>query len=734
MNCPRLRPVTSIVAGLLAASCAKHSGTDATLTPSPGVPRFETRIEINSGTGTHSDFHVADLNSDGILDMAVIGVSGELKIMLGDGTTFTDGQAVSVGGTPVWIHGGDLDADGDIDLAIVQASIDKTAVYLNDGAGTFTAGATLPVGADTLAVRVGDVDGDNHLDIVVSRMVSPQVMMFRGNGLGGFTGAVPIALPGGGAPINIAIGDATRDGVSDLVVTDAENSRLLIYPGNGTTTIAAPFELAIAGSPRAVSLGDLNSDGNPDLAVSAFDAGKVVVVTDFDMTPGSGPTTFTATEIQLESSPGVTAIGDVTGDGLADLVSCQLGVASLLVIPQLPGGVLGDYEQLDGTGLPLRPFIGDIDKDGNNDLVALSGLGDRINLWLAQPGGRLAGARSYASSISVASFLSGGDFDGDGDEEFIVGSFNSTDVCVMERRADGGLRPALTFNVGASVLQVEATDLDFDGRADVLVSVQGGVKVLRSRSVAGGYDFEVLPGLLTTVAPAVAPFGIATADLNRDGSFDIAVCDYGGNAVHVVSGTPDPFVFGADTVIPVLGRPVDVVAADFTGDEHLDLAVSRAELSDIAIFENDGAGGFHLFLSVPVGLAPNYLITGDFNRDLRADIVVSNASSGTVTVLFGGSNGFFGQSYEAGSSPTALLAGDLTGDGRDDVLVTSLQSGDFRVLVGDGNGSFPDVVRFPGTLGASSALLQDIDGDGLRDLLIASLITNRVSLVRNIRQ
>jgi len=56
------------------------------------------------------------------------------------------------------------------------------------------------------------------------------------------------------------------------------------------------------------------------------------------------------------------------------------------------------------------------------------------------------------------------------------------------------------------------------------------------------------------------------------------------------------------------------------------------------------------------------------------------------------------------------------------------------VLVGDGLGNFPQLPRFPGTLGASDAVLQDMTGDGQPELLISSLVTDRVSLVRNIRQ
>ena len=45
-------------------------------------------------------------------------------------------------------------------------------------------------------------------------------------------------------------------------------------------------------------------------------------------------------------------------------------------------------------------------------------------------------------------------------------------------------------------------------------------------------------------------------------------------------------------MIPLPGGPTDIVAADFTGDGELDLAVTRVDLSDIVILANDGAGNF----------------------------------------------------------------------------------------------------------------------------------------------
>jgi hypothetical protein len=471
--------------------------------------------------------------------------------------------------------------------------------------------------------------------------------------------------------------------------------------------------------------------------VSAFTANKYVVITSIDPPEGKGggPNGVPVCDYQwfdvpLVARPSLAIVGDVTGDDVNDLVACLAFTASVAVAPGLPGGGVGEPFLLDTTGLPLRPFIGDFDGNGRNDVMALSGLGDRVNLWLARDSGTLVGARNHASGLPGASWAEGADFDGDGDFEIVVGSNSNATLSILGGD-NGGLVVEGSVAVGLDIFQLEAADIDLDGRVDIVVSVPGGLRILRNSSTPGNYSFEVLPVSPMTLASGTNPFGISVSDLDRDGDVDIAVCDYDGGGVHIVRGTPVPFEFEAETILNVGGGPVDVVAGDFTGDGLPDLAVSRSNQSNIAILRNEGGGVFAESMAITVGQLPNYLITADFNRDGRADLVVSNAVSGSITVLFGTGNGFNGVDYEAGALPTALLARDLTQDGLPDILVVSLQSGDFRVLVGDGNGSFPLLPTFPGTLGASDAVLQDMTGDGLPDLLITSLISNRVSLVRN---
>ncbi len=102
------------------------------------------------------------------------------------------------------------------------------------------------------------------------------------------------------------------------------------------------------------------------------------------------------------------------------------------------------------------------------------------------------------------------------------------------------------------------------------------------------------------------------------------------------------------------------------------------------------------FQPISVGLNPVAMVAGDFSGDGHLDLAVANEFGGTVSVLLGNGDGTFQPqvTYAVGSGPVAIVAGDFTGDGHLDLAVANEFSGTVSVLLGNGDGTFQPQVTY----------------------------------------
>jgi len=238
-----------------------------------------------------------------------------------------------------------------------------------------------------------------------------------------------------------------------------------------------------------------------------------------------------------------------------------------------------------------------------------------------------------------------------------------------------------------------AADLDGDGHTDVVLTFDGGARVLRN---AGGTHFvdetaERLPALGGWL------FAPAFADLDLDGDLDL-----------VLAGYVDEFTFPFNRCAPVRvfesrgGRFVRWEVAGLDGRVACALAASVGDL--------DGDG------------APDVWIASDFGSlgNLSAPWKNTIAPSASQVAL---PEGLSFALYMMG-----VARADLDGDGALDLLVTTI--GEPRVLLGTGAPATPDLL--PANLGYAheslrtpwSAVPVDLDGDGLEEVV---LVTGQMS-------
>ena len=231
---------------------------------------------------------------------------------------------------------GDVDGDG-MDEAAVYSYGSPTRgvlqIYGRNPDANYVPVATTLEGAEgsylgSGVAALGDLDGDGYDDVAIGVPGEGRVQLHRGaqTGLETEPWAELNGEPGFGHLL-LAAGDVNGDGVPDLAVSVGDGDKLHIFHGTGDGFEAASV---LSGSDcfacvQPAALGDVNGDGYDDLAVPSHYADRVSI---FQGGP-SGLDTTPATVLEGPSADleyfglVVLGTGDLTGDGLADLLVSQ---------------------------------------------------------------------------------------------------------------------------------------------------------------------------------------------------------------------------------------------------------------------------------------------------------------------------------------------------------------------------------------------------------------------------
>lgn len=327
-----------------------------------------------------------------------------------------------------------------------------------------------------------------------------------------------------------------------------------------------------------------------------------------------------------------------------------------------------------------------------------------------------------------------GDLDGDGD----------LDV-VLAKGRHWPLRNRIFLNAGAGRFSVENSlfpdeqpdrtysaalgDIDGDGDVDMVVSNDSpdGKYVYRND---GRARFE-----------RVGSWGEASwntrnaclADMNGDRLPDLVVANRKSTSCIIINDGAGRFTREHWIAIRAESATT-IVAGDFNGDSHVDLAVPHRDGGISRVFFNDGKLGFQT--TVPFGpkkSSARACASGDLNRDGWTDLVIGDDKDGTMVCLNDG-NGQFRNTIPVGDRPHvpySIALGDLNNDTHPD-LVVGYATGGCRLFLNHGMGTVFTELAFGDTTGAVYGLaLGDLNADGRVDVVAGrSGATNAVFLNR----
>lgn len=279
-----------------------------------------------------------------------------------------------------------------------------------------------------------------------------------------------------------------------VAAMDSDGGVVHVIDPAGGGVMFEPYGVAFTGGVR-VAVGDVTGDGVDDI-ITGSGPGVVASVRIFNglgLDPGGSVTAY----------PGylggvVVAVGDVNGDGVADLVTGP-GPESDPVVKVFDSRTGGEvrsffaYEASFRGG--VRVATGDVNGDGHADIITApgSGGGPHVKVFDGRTGAELRSFAPFSTNFSGGVFVAAGDYNLDGIDDLVVGSgddpvagagggphvkvFSGTDLAVL---AD--FRPYASGFTGG--VRVATGDLNGDGLADIITAPGPGGPPLLTRWLA----------------------------------------------------------------------------------------------------------------------------------------------------------------------------------------------------------------------------------------------------------
>lgn len=343
-----------------------------------------------------------------------------------------------------------------------------------------------------------------------------------------------------------------------------------------------------------------------------------------------------AVTLKVGSNPRGIAVGDLNGDGKADVVVANFGAGTL--IGQATTQAAGTLQLFKGSSEGLVPWT-------------------------------LLSTGKSPRGVIIA------DLNGDQRLDIAATFYDDNALGVYLQQADGGFAAPLIVPVGNHPVGLAVSTL---GGAPILAVADynsDAVSIVRVRNGA--------PVVVATLAGPASP-----TDVKFYGSGGtLLVAGYGSNVLSRLALNADG-TLASRVDSPVSGQPCKVVVADVNGDGKLDAAVAQFSESKVTVFlgQADGSLGLtptatQLQGSHPNGLAygalgaTGRLVAADRDSD-QADLLAwtPQGLSSTAALSVPDGNGNTASAY----GPIEAAVADVNGDGLDDLLLTHMRSGELK--------------------------------------------------------
>ncbi|MCF8449062.1 MAG: FG-GAP-like repeat-containing protein, partial [Taibaiella sp.] len=728
----------------------------------PGTVNMNGKVDFTTGTNPLS-VAIGDLDGDGKADLAVANyISNTVSVYRNisssgavTAASFAARVDFTTGTNPLSVAIGDLDGDGKPDLVVANYGSATVSVFRNTSssgaitAGSFAARVDFTTGWDPRSVAIGDLDGDGKADLAVANASSTTVSVFRNTSSSGaitsgsFAARVDFAT--GSAPHSVAIGDLDGDGKADLAVANFNSGTVSVFRNTSSSgaitsgSFAARVDFTTGFNPFSVAIGDLDGDGKADLAVANFNSATVSV---FRNTSTSGAITSGSFAARVDFTTGTgplfVAIGDLDGDGKADLAVANNGSATVSVFRNTSssgaitsGSFAARVDFTTGTQ-PRSVAIGDLDGDGKPDLAMANYGSDNVSVLRNNPISPITGTQSVCvgTTTTLSNAATGGTWSSSNTAIATVGSTTG----VVTGVAAGTVTITYAGTAGASFAGNRVTAIVTVNAIPTIIA-DGGTNLCMGTSAtltaSGGTSYTWAPatGLSATTGASVTatPYSAVTYTVTGTTS------GCSNTATTSITITNPPAITSTSALLGIPGTSVTINGTGFNTTDANNIVYFGATQATVT-----GSSTTSLTATVPTGATYKSLSLNNQDCALTGYSqypflpTYNNSAFAPATVNFNPRT-----SFTSGTSPNSVAIGDIDGDGKPDLAVTNNVSHTvsvYRNTSSSGSitsGSFATQVTFATEIAPANVVMGDIDGDGKPDLAVTNFNSNIVSVLRN---
>lgn len=344
----------------------------------------------------------------------------------------------------------------------------------------------------------------------------------------------------------VAVGDLNGDGRDDIVLATAfawdaaDQHKILVYLQLPDGTLASPQILDYShsyASRNGIAMADLDGDGRMEAVIGH---GFGISIVDWKPFGRGGATVrirhFDNGHEDFFIAADDVAISDIDRDGAPDIFAQSWSDGATIYFGDGLGGVSRTHDLPTPAGGYNDLESGDLNNDGHDDIVVLSGQGV-TNAYVYYNDGTDDLSEPLAVDPNPDSFtsvgaLATGDFNNDGRDDLAV-MRDDTSLSLFLQDASGGLLPAQTIASDWHPNAMMGSDLDLDGRPDLVVLHGSGALGIYLQD-SGGLAAEQL--VASPYATWFNTQGIAAGDVNGDACPDIVIANPIGLVIHPGSG------------------------------------------------------------------------------------------------------------------------------------------------------------------------------------------------------